>query len=114
MAEHGPIGTAVLAFGILGDQARAESDVGHAVAVVHTDYVAQVSLLSVLAATMRAARTGNIVVFSSIAGVRARRANYVYGSGQAGWTGSPAAWPMHCMARAFGCSSCVPGSSSVR
>ena len=87
VAEHGPIGTAVLAFGILGDQARAESDVGHAVAVVHTDYVAQVSLLTVLAATMRAARTGNIVVFSSIAGVRARRANYVYGSAKAGLDG---------------------------
>ncbi|HEX7825316.1 MAG TPA: SDR family NAD(P)-dependent oxidoreductase, partial [Mycobacterium sp.] len=35
-AEHGPIGTAVLAFGVLGDQARAEDDAAHAVAVVHT------------------------------------------------------------------------------
>ena len=49
VAEHGPIGTAVLAFGILGDQARAEKDAGHAAAIVHTDYVAQVSLLTVLA-----------------------------------------------------------------
>src|SRR5258707_106481 len=49
IAEHGPIGTAVLAFGILGDQARAETDPSHAVAIVHTDYVAQVSLLTVLA-----------------------------------------------------------------
>jgi short-subunit dehydrogenase len=37
VAEHGPIDTAVLAFGILGDQARAEADAAHAVAVVHTD-----------------------------------------------------------------------------
>lgn len=84
VAEHGPIGTAVLAFGILGDQARAEVDADHAVAVVHTDYVAQISLLTHLADGMRAAGGGALVVFSSIAGVRARRANYVYGSAKAG------------------------------
>lgn len=87
VAEHGPIATAVLAFGILGDQARAERDPAHAVAVVHTDYVAQVSLLTVLAATMRAAGRGTLVVFSSVAGARVRRANYVYGSAKAGLDG---------------------------
>ncbi|MCX2930362.1 SDR family NAD(P)-dependent oxidoreductase [Mycobacterium sp. CVI_P3] len=84
VAEHGPIGTAVLAFGILGDQARAEADAGHAVAVVQTDYVAQISLLTHLATAMRTGGRGALVVFSSIAGVRARRANYVYGSAKAG------------------------------
>jgi short-subunit dehydrogenase len=87
VAEHGPITTAVVAFGILGDQARAENDPAHAVAIVHTDYVAQVSLLTVLAETMRAAGTGAVVVFSSVAGVRVRRANYVYGSAKAGLDG---------------------------
>jgi short-subunit dehydrogenase len=77
----------VLAFGILGDQARAEKDPGHAVAIVHTDFVAQVSLLTVLANTMRSAGSGSIVVFSSVAGVRVRRANYVYGSAKAGLDG---------------------------
>lgn len=84
VAEHGLIGTAVLAFGILGDQARAEADADHAVAVVQTDYVAQVGLLTHLSAAMRAADRGALVVFSSIAGVRGRRANYVYGSAKAG------------------------------
>lgn len=87
VAEHGRIGTAVLAFGILGDQARAEQDPAHAAAIAHTDYVAQVSLLTVLAATMRAAGTGTLVAFSSVAGVRVRRANYVYGSAKAGLDG---------------------------
>lgn len=87
VAEHGPIDYAVLAFGILGDQARAETDASHAVAVVHTDYVAQVSLLTHLATTMRAQRSGSIVVFSSVAGARVRRANYVYGSAKAGLDG---------------------------
>jgi short-subunit dehydrogenase len=85
--DHGPIGTAVLAFGILGDQARAETDAGHAVAIVQTDYVAQVSLLTHLAAAMRTAGRGSLVVFSSVAGVRVRRANYVYGSAKAGLDG---------------------------
>ena len=84
---HGPIGTAVLTFGVLGDQTRAETDADHAVAVVHTDYVAQVSLLTVLADSMRRAGGGNLVTFSSIAGVRVRRANYVYGSAKAGLDG---------------------------
>lgn len=87
VAAHGPIRTAVLAFGILGDQARAESDAAHAVAIVHTDYVAQVSLLTHLAAAMRRAGKGQLVVFSSIAGARVRRANYVYGSAKAGLDG---------------------------
>lgn len=86
-AAYGPIGTAVLAFGILGDQARAEKDARHAAAIVHTDYVAQVSLLTVLADTMRSAGRGTLVVFSSVAGVRVRRANYVYGSAKAGLDG---------------------------
>ena len=87
VARHGRIDVAVLAFGILGDQARAESDAAHAVAVVHTDYVAQVSLLITLAAEMRSVGRGTMVVFSSVAGVRVRRANYVYGSAKAGLDG---------------------------
>ena len=87
VAAHGPIRTAVLAFGILGDQSRAEKDPGHAAAIVHTDFVAQVSLLTVLADTMRSAGYGSIVAFSSVAGVRVRRANYVYGSAKAGLDG---------------------------
>ena len=87
ITDFGPIGTAVLAFGILGDQTRAESDAGHAVAIVTTDYVAQISLLTRLAAAMRAAGHGRLVVFSSVAGVRVRRANYVYGSAKAGLDG---------------------------
>ncbi|WP_330254830.1 SDR family NAD(P)-dependent oxidoreductase [Nocardia sp. NBC_00565] len=86
-AEHGRIGVAVVAFGVLGDQARAERDPAHAVAVVHTDYVAQVSVLTTLANLLRAQGEGQIVVFSSFAGARVRRANYVYGSAKAGLDG---------------------------
>ncbi|TQF68370.1 SDR family NAD(P)-dependent oxidoreductase [Rhodococcus spelaei] len=87
IVERGPIDVVVLAFGVLGDQARAESDAQHAVNVVHTDYVAQVSVLTHLAQLLRAQGSGRIVVFSSVAGARVRRANYVYGSAKAGLDG---------------------------
>ena len=86
-AEHGRIGVAVLAFGVLGDQARAEKDPAAAVAVLKTDFLAQVSVLTVLANLLRAQGSGQMVVFSSVAGIRVRRANYVYGSGKAGLDG---------------------------
>ncbi|PXX59309.1 short-subunit dehydrogenase [Nocardia tenerifensis] len=87
VAEHGQLGVAVLAFGVLGDQARAEQDPAHALAVVHTDYAAQVSVLTILANLLRAQGEGQLVVFSSVAGARVRRANYVYGSAKAGLDG---------------------------
>ena len=87
LAAQPPVTVAVLAFGVLGDQARAEDDAAHAVAVVSTDYLAQVSVLTHLARLMRAQGHGRLVVFSSVAGVRVRRANYVYGSAKAGLDG---------------------------
>ncbi|MGX7726305.1 SDR family NAD(P)-dependent oxidoreductase [Rhodococcus sp. 5G237] len=87
IAAFGPIDVAVLAFGILGDQARAETDAAHAVSIVHTDYLAQVALLTDLTQRLRAQGSGRLVVFSSVAGWRVRRANYVYGSAKAGLDG---------------------------
>ena len=85
--RHGRLDVVVIAFGILGDQALAERDAEHARAVVHTDYVAHVTVLTHLAQILRAQGHGTIVVFSSVAGARVRRANYVYGSAKAGLDG---------------------------
>ncbi len=85
--RHGLPGTTLVAFGVLGDQAAAERDPAAAVAVVHTDYVAQVHVLTLLARRYREAGRGRVVVFSSVAGWRVRRANYVYGSAKAGLDG---------------------------
>ncbi|HSP36705.1 MAG TPA: SDR family NAD(P)-dependent oxidoreductase [Frankiaceae bacterium] len=87
VARHGPLELVVVAFGVLGDQARAERDPAHAVAVLHTNYVAHVSVLTLVAERLRAQRSGSVVVFSSVAGVRVRRANYVYGSTKAALDG---------------------------
>lgn len=83
----GRLDVVVTAFGVLGDQQRAEHDAAHALEVVHTDYVAHVSVLTHLAELLRAQGTGSLVVFSSVAGYRVRRANYVYGSAKAGLDG---------------------------
>lgn len=85
--QYGPIDVAIVAFGILGDAQRAETDVTHALQIAHTDYYAQISVITLLANAMRTARTGTLIVFSSVAGVRVRRANYVYGSTKAGLDG---------------------------
>ncbi len=85
--EYGPVEVAIVAFGILGDQARAETDVAHALQIAHTDYYAQISVLTPLANRLRAQGSGTIIVFSSVAGIRVRRANYVYGSTKAGLDG---------------------------
>lgn len=77
----GEVTTAVVAFGILGDQQRAETDEAEASHIATVDYLAQINVLTVLADVMR---RGEIFAFSSIAGWRARRANYVYGSTKAG------------------------------
>jgi NAD(P)-dependent dehydrogenase (short-subunit alcohol dehydrogenase family) len=87
VARHGRLDVVVVAFGLLGEQARAEADAAHAVRIVHTDYVAHVQVLTELAQVLRAQGSGTLVVFSSVAGVRVRRANYVYGSAKAGLDG---------------------------
>jgi NAD(P)-dependent dehydrogenase (short-subunit alcohol dehydrogenase family) len=85
--RHGRLDVVVVAFGVLGEQARAERDPAHALEIVHTDYVAHVAVLTHLAAIVRSQGHGALVVFSSVAGARVRRANYVYGSAKAGLDG---------------------------
>lgn len=91
-ADFGAPGVTVLAFGVLGDAARAQSDPGYAAGILHTDFVAQAAVLTALTALLRTAppsggRRGSVVVFSSVAGIRVRRANYVYGAAKAGLDG---------------------------
>ncbi|NMO00003.1 SDR family NAD(P)-dependent oxidoreductase [Gordonia sp. TBRC 11910] len=87
-ADYGPVEAAIVAFGILGDAAKSETDVAHALQIAQTDYVAQVSILTLLANSLRKqTMRSTLIVFSSIAGARVRRANYVYGSTKAGLDG---------------------------
>lgn len=77
----GEVTTAIVTFGILGDQKLAEHDEREAARIATVDYLAQINALTVLADVMP---RGQIYAFSSVAGWRPRRANYVYGSTKAG------------------------------
>jgi short-subunit dehydrogenase len=75
---------AYLAHGILGDQTHAEQDFSAAAQIIHTNFMAPVSLLTWLANFCVQRRAGTIAVLSSVAGDRGRKSNYVYGSSKAG------------------------------
>jgi len=83
-AEHGDIDIAIVAFGVLGDQAAFEDDPHAAAQAVHVNYTGGVSSSLALAAQMRRQGHGHIAVLSSVAGERTRAANFVYGSSKAG------------------------------
>jgi decaprenylphospho-beta-D-erythro-pentofuranosid-2-ulose 2-reductase len=74
----------VLAAGVLGDQAQFEADPASAVEAITTNYTGPVTTLFHVARRCREQGHGNIVVLSSVAGERARRSNFVYGSSKAG------------------------------
>jgi decaprenylphospho-beta-D-erythro-pentofuranosid-2-ulose 2-reductase len=80
----GEIDLAILAFGVLGDQEEAEQDGRAAVDIAEVNYVGSVSVAVPIAQRMRRQGHGTIVALSSVAGERARRSNFVYGSSKAG------------------------------
>ncbi|MFF8725377.1 decaprenylphospho-beta-D-erythro-pentofuranosid-2-ulose 2-reductase [Streptomyces sp. NPDC015171] len=81
---EGPIDLVLLAFGILGDQAHDERDPVRAVRVAQTNYTGAVSAGLVAGRALQAQGHGSLVVLSSAAAERARRADFIYGSSKAG------------------------------
>ncbi|MFJ3695582.1 decaprenylphospho-beta-D-erythro-pentofuranosid-2-ulose 2-reductase [Streptomyces sp. NPDC090052] len=81
---EGDIDMVLLAFGLLGDQARDESAPLSAVRVAQTNYTGAVSAGLICAKALQGQGHGSLVVLSSVAGERARRANFIYGSSKAG------------------------------
>ncbi len=80
----GDVDLVVVAFGVLGEQAEAESDPAAAVHVATTNYVGAVSALTHAYQRLVGQGRGTVVVLSSVAGQKARRSNFVYGSSKAG------------------------------
>ncbi|WP_432134890.1 MULTISPECIES: decaprenylphospho-beta-D-erythro-pentofuranosid-2-ulose 2-reductase [unclassified Streptomyces] len=81
---EGDIDLVLLAFGVLGDQAHDEREPVAAARVAQTNYTGAVSAGLVCARALQAQGHGSLVVLSSVAGERARRANFIYGSSKAG------------------------------
>lgn len=85
--DAGDIDVVVLAFGVLGDQATFDDDPAAAVDAVTVNYTGAVSSGLVVAERLRRQGHGTLVVISSVAGVRTRKDNFVYGSSKAGLDG---------------------------
>ncbi|MEV5598967.1 decaprenylphospho-beta-D-erythro-pentofuranosid-2-ulose 2-reductase [Streptomyces sp. NPDC052496] len=81
---EGDIDVVLLAFGVLGGQGPAQTEPSAAVRVAQTNYTGAVSAGLVCARSLRVQGHGSLVVLSSVAGERARRSNFVYGSSKAG------------------------------
>jgi decaprenylphospho-beta-D-erythro-pentofuranosid-2-ulose 2-reductase len=83
----GDIDLVVIAFGVLGDAEAAERDAATALEIVQTNYTGVVSVSIPLAERLETQGHGTLVLLSSVAGERVRKANFVYGSSKAGADG---------------------------
>lgn len=83
----GDVDVVVDAIGVLGSNEAYEGDPAGAAAGAVTNFAGHVSAGLVVAERLRAQGHGTLVVLSSAAGVRVRRANYVYGAAKAGLDG---------------------------
>jgi decaprenylphospho-beta-D-erythro-pentofuranosid-2-ulose 2-reductase len=84
---NGGFDVVMVAFGILGDQVADQEDPEAAARVVEVNFTGAVSSILASVKELRAQGTGTIVVLSSVAGVRVRAANFIYGSSKAGLDG---------------------------
>jgi decaprenylphospho-beta-D-erythro-pentofuranosid-2-ulose 2-reductase len=82
--SHDDLDVAIVAFAVLGDQERAKRDAKAAARLAHTNFVGAVSVLTILGERLKRQGHGAIIVLSSVAGDRARQANYPYGATKAG------------------------------
>jgi decaprenylphospho-beta-D-erythro-pentofuranosid-2-ulose 2-reductase len=80
----GAVDIVISAAGILVDQAELDADPLRAGMLIETNFTGHVTTLLAAAARLREQGHGTIVVLSSVAAVRPRKANMVYGAAKAG------------------------------
>lgn len=83
-AVQGPLDMVVVAVGLLGEDGPSGLDPPDTRAMLTVNATWPAAACSAVAARMRAQGYGRIVVLSSVAGVRVRRSNFLYGSAKAG------------------------------
>ena len=84
---YGDIDVAIMAFALLGDGAVTTTDPVAAAEIAQVNFTGVVSTTVAIANQMRQQGHGSIVMLSSVAGERVRRANPVYGGTKAGIDG---------------------------
>lgn len=82
---EGDVDIVIVAFGVLGDQAALLADPDAAAALIDVNVAGAVSVGLHIARRMRIQGHGRIVALSSIAAVRARPDNFLYGASKAGF-----------------------------
>lgn len=78
--DLGLIEMALIAHGVLGDQEKAQVDYATTEAILRTNFLSAVSLITWLANYFESTKQGTLAVISSVAGDRGRKSNYVYGA----------------------------------
>jgi decaprenylphospho-beta-D-erythro-pentofuranosid-2-ulose 2-reductase len=82
--RFGDFDIVLVAAGVLGDQEADEADPEAAAAVITTNFTGLAAAMLAVTSRLRRQGHGRLVVLSSVAGERARRANFIYGSSKAG------------------------------
>ncbi len=76
----------VCCFGYYQNQEKALTDFEEAFKTMSVNYIGAVSLLNLIAAEYQKTKSGSIIAISSVAGIRGRQMNFLYGSAKAGLT----------------------------
>ena len=74
------IDLALIAHGILGDQEHDQASFAATEAILRTNFLSAVSLITWLANYFESTHQGTLAVISSVAGDRGRKSNYIYGA----------------------------------
>jgi decaprenylphospho-beta-D-erythro-pentofuranosid-2-ulose 2-reductase len=82
--RFGDIDLVIVAAGVLGDQAADELDPVAAASVLTTNFTGLAAAILAVSNGLRAQGHGRLVILSSVAGERARKANFIYGSSKSG------------------------------
>src|SRR5450432_3485850 len=80
----GQVDLVIAATGVLTAQEDLDGDPVLAARMIEVNFTSHVTTLLAAAARLRAQRHGTIVVLSSVAAIRPRKANFVYGAAKAG------------------------------
>jgi short-subunit dehydrogenase len=76
----------VYVIGYMNDNEKVINDWNESLRTINTNYTGAVSILNIVAADYAGRKSGTIVGISSVAGMRGRQSNYLYGSAKAAFT----------------------------
>lgn len=85
-ALGGTVDAVILAYGVLGDQRTAETDLAELDRIVSVNFASAARWCVAAASVLERQKHGVLIGISSVAGDRGRQSNYIYGAAKAGLT----------------------------